>query len=275
MLRFRILGPIEIEASGQPVEIRGRFQRTLLAALLVNPGRVLVGARLADELWGQNPPAAEENALQAHISRLRGKLAAAEPNRPTPRLVSLPAGYRLLADPYEIDAEAFVRAVGQVRARPELTAAEVIQQLREALSLWRGPAFGGDLGGFICQAAAVRYEEYRAAALELLYETELHLGRHAHVIAELSELVESKSVNERLCEQLMVALYRAGRQTDALAIFRKIRIRLADELGIKPCPALRRIELAILAQDPELDAVSDSTRIIQNPHGAVASRRSA
>jgi DNA-binding SARP family transcriptional activator len=130
----------------------------------------------------------------------------------------------------------------------------VIERLREALALWRGPAFGTDLGGFLCQAAAVRYEEHRAAALELLYEKELQLGRHAHVIAELSELAQAKSVNERLCALLMVALYRAGRQTDALALYRKIRIRLAAELGIKPSLSLRNLEFAILAQDPALDA---------------------
>jgi DNA-binding SARP family transcriptional activator len=240
MLRFGILGPIAVDA----VDIRGRFQRTLLATLLINAGRVVPAGTLIDELWGEDPPGGAENALQAHVSRLRGKL-------PAP-LLSMPAGYRLLVEPHDIDAEWFVRSVGRVRARRDLLPVEVIERLRAALSLWRGPVFGGDVGGFGCQAAAVRYEEHRAAALELLYDTELELGRHNRVLAELSELVESKSVNERLCAQLMVALYRAGRQTDALAVYRKVRARLAAELGIKPCPPLQRMELAILAQDPEL-----------------------
>jgi DNA-binding SARP family transcriptional activator len=240
MVRFGILGPIAVEA----VDLRGRFQRTLLATLLINAGRVVTASSLIDELWGESPPGDAENALQAHISRLRGKL-------PAP-LVRLPSGYRLLVEPHEIDAEMFVRSVVRLRARRDLLPAEVIERLRAALSLWRGPVFGGDLGGFGCQAAAARYEEHHAAALELLYDTELELGRHANVVAELRELVESKSVNERLCAQLMVALYRTGRQTDALAVYRRIRTRLADELGTTPSASLQRMELAILAQDPGL-----------------------
>jgi DNA-binding SARP family transcriptional activator len=252
MLRYRVLGPIEIQAADRPLEIRGRFQRTLLAALLVNPGRLVMAHLLVSELWGDNPPGNAENALQAHVSRLRRKLAKAEPNRRTPRVVSLPSGYRLLAKPDEVDADRFMQTVTQVRARPDLDPREAIQLLRDALSLWRGPAFGGDLTGFICQAAAIRYEEHRASALALLFDKELQIGRHAQVIAELSEFVESESLNEGLCAQLMVALYRAGRQTDALALYRRVRARLADELGIEPCPTLRDCEHAILSHDPKL-----------------------
>jgi DNA-binding SARP family transcriptional activator len=257
MLRFRLLGPIEIHAADRPIEIRGRFQRTLLAAMLVNAGRLVMAHTLVDELWGENPPGAAENALQAHVSRLRGKLAKAEPGRRTQRLVSLPSGYRIIATPDEVDTDVFLREISYVRSHPELDPAEVINRLRGALSLWRGPTFGGDLGGFICQAAAVRYQEYRASALELLFETELRIGRHAQVIAELSELVESRSVNEQLCVQLMVALYRSGRQSDALALYRKVRTRLLDELGIEPCPTLRACELAILSHDPELNTIAE------------------
>jgi DNA-binding SARP family transcriptional activator len=247
---------MEIQAGEKLVEIRGRFQRTLLAALLVNAGRVVMAHALVDELWGENPPGAAENALQAHVSRLRRKLASAEPNRRTPRVVSLPSGYRLQVGVDELDADQFMQEITTVVAQPDMDPVEAIQRLRGALSLWRGPAFGGDLVGYICPAAAVRYEEYRASALELLFEKELLIGRHAQVIAELSELVESRSVNERLCAQLMVALYRAGRQTDALALYRKVRNRLLDELGIEPCPILRKMELAILSQDPDLDALT-------------------
>jgi DNA-binding SARP family transcriptional activator len=226
----------------------------LLAALLVNTGRLVMAHSLVSELWGDNPPGNAENALQAHVSRLRRKLTKAEPNLRTSRVVSLPSGYRLLAKSDEVDADQFMVEVTQVRARPDLDPGDAIQRLRDALSLWRGPAFGGDLTSFICQAAAIRYEEHRASALELLFEKELQIGRHAQVIAELSEYVESESLNERLCAQLMVALYRAGRQTDALALYRRIRTRLADELGIEPCPTLRDCELAILSHDPKLQA---------------------
>ncbi|HEV2782801.1 MAG TPA: AfsR/SARP family transcriptional regulator [Actinophytocola sp.] len=256
MLRYRVLGPIEIQADDGPVEIPGRFQRTLLAALLVNTGRLVMAHSLVDELWGAHPPGNSENALQAHVSRLRRTLTKAQPHRSAPHIVSLPSGYRLLVEPDEVDADRFIRAVGYVRSRPDLDPAETTRRLRDALALWRGAAFGGDIGGFICQAAAIRYDEHRSSALELLFETELLIGRHAQVIAELSEFVESDSVNEKLCAQLMVALYRAGRQTDALALYRRVRGRLADELGIEPSPTLRNCERAILSHDPMLEARS-------------------
>ncbi len=257
MLTCRILGPIEIQADGRTVEIRGTIQRTLLAALLACGGRQVMTNSLMDELWGTHTPGNAENALQAHVSRLRRRFEEAEPVRTTPRLASLPSGYRLLTDGAQIDAELFLRATTEVRARPGMDPVEVIAKLREALALWRGPAFGGALGGLICQGAAVRYEEVRSAAFALLFENELMIGRHEQIIAELSELVEAESLNERLCQQLMVALYGAGRQTDALALYRRMRERLTEELGIEPSPALRRVEHAILSQDPTLDAPTD------------------
>jgi SARP family transcriptional regulator, regulator of embCAB operon len=254
MLTCRILGPLEIAADGRAVEIRGTIQRTLLAALLVGGGRQVMTNSLMDELWGSRPPGNAENALQAHVSRLRRRFEEVEPDRTTPRLVSLPSGYRLLTDGAQVDAELFVRAITEVRSKPAMEPVEVISRLREALSRWRGPVFGGAIGGLICQAATVRYEEQRSSAYTMLFENELLIGRHAQIIAELAELVEAESLNERLCQQLMVALYGAGRQTDALALYRRMRERLTEELGIEPSPALRRVELAILSQDPILDA---------------------
>jgi DNA-binding SARP family transcriptional activator len=253
MLTCRILGPIEIAAGGRAVEIRGTIQRTLLAALLVGGGRQVTTSSLMDELWGSRPPGNADNALQAHVSRLRRRFEEVEPERTTPRLVSLPSGYRLLTDGAQVDGELFLAATAAVRADPDLPPADIIHRLRAALAWWRGPTYGGALGGLICQAAAVRYEERRSAAYSLLFENELLLGRHAEIIAELAELVEAESLNERLCQQLMIALYGAGRQTDALALYRRMRERLTAELGIEPSPALRRVELAILAQDPILD----------------------
>ena len=254
MLTCRILGPLEIAANGRAVEIRGTIQRTLLAALLVGGGRQVMTNSLMDELWGSRPPGNAENALQAHVSRLRRRFEEVEPDRTQPRLVSLPSGYRLLTDGAQIDAEMFLKAITEVRAQPSMEPVEVIRRLREALALWRGPVFGGAIGGLICQAATVRYEEQRSSAYTMLFENELLIGRHAQIIAELAELVEAESLNERLCQQLMVALYGAGRQTDALALYRRMRERLTEELGIEPSPALRRVELAILSQDPILDA---------------------
>jgi SARP family transcriptional regulator, regulator of embCAB operon len=253
MLTCRILGPLEIATDGRAVEVRGTIQRTLLSALLVGGGRQVMTNSLMDELWGSRPPGNAENALQAHVSRLRRRFEEVEPGRDAPRLVSLPSGYRLLTDDAQVDAELFVRAINEVRAKPDMEPVEVIRRLREALALWRGPVFGGAIGGLICQAATVRYEEQRSSAYSMLFENELLIGRHSQIIAELAELVEAESLNERLCQQLMVALYGAGRQTDALALYRRMRERLTEELGIEPSPALRRVELAILSQDPALD----------------------
>jgi SARP family transcriptional regulator, regulator of embCAB operon len=254
MLTCRVLGPIEISADGRAVEVRGTIQRTLLGALLVGGGRQVMTNSLMEELWGSRPPGNAENALQAHVSRLRRRFEEVEPERTTPRLVSLSSGYRLLSDGAQVDADMFVRAINEVRGRPDMEPVEVIARIREALGLWRGPVFGGALGGLICQAATVRFEEQRSSAYSILFENELLIGRHAQIIAELAELVEAESLNERLCQQLMVALYGAGRQTDALALYRRMRERLTEELGIEPSPALRRVELAILSQDPILDA---------------------
>ena len=249
MLCFAILGPVRVHRS---VELRGPFQRTLLATLLVNAGRLVTVDALIREMWGEDFPRRVENALQAHVSRLRRKLNGLEPDRPSSRLASLPSGYHLSVEPDELDAARFTRTLNEVRARPEKDPAEAVDRLREALSLWHGPALSGSVGGPACQAAAARYEEWRTAALELLYEYETRLGRHATVIAELSELVAGDSLNERFCGQLMLALYRAGRQTEALAVYRRMWSRLNEELGVDPSPQLRNYERAILAHDPAL-----------------------
>lgn len=252
MLTYRILGPIEVQADGEPVEINGTFQRTLLAALLVNHDRLVLTESLIGELWEHNPPRNAENALQAHISRLRRRLRAVDGQEKAPRLLSMPSGYRLCLNDDAFDADEFTHALLEVRANPSSNPLEMIAKLRDALTLWRGPTFGGTLGGFICQAAAVRYKEYRAAALERMFEAELKIGRHNEIVAELSELVESESLNERLCQQLMVALYRGGRQRDALATYQRMRSRLMDELGVEPSPVLQKCQMAILAHDASL-----------------------
>lgn len=251
-MRFSILGPVEVHADGLYADLRGMFQRRLLIALLVGQSRVALVDALMEELWSESPPRRAENALQAHVSRLRRKLEILDGERVTPRLVALPSGYRLLVEEEELDAALFMRALSEVRAQPHLNPVDAVHQLRAALSLWRGHAFGGVPGGPICQAACARYEQSRLAALELLFDNELKIGRHTEIIPELSELIEAGSLNERLCQQLMVALYRAGRQADALAVYRKLWSRLNDELGVEPSPTLRKYERAILAHDPVL-----------------------
>jgi SARP family transcriptional regulator, regulator of embCAB operon len=253
MLRFLILGPIEILSERRHIEVRGAFQRALLVTLLASTGNFVLTDTLIDELWRGAPPRRVGNALQAHVSRLRRTLENLDPGRQTPQLVTLPSGYRLVLDRDEVDAAIFIQAIQEIRTQHRMDPEGATQRLRAALSLWRGPAFGGAVGGSLCQSSAVRYEQSRFRALELLFDIELESGRHSEIIAELCEVTESEHFNERLCGQLMVAFYRAGRQADALAVYRRMRARLDDQLGIEPSPALQKYEHAILVQDPALD----------------------
>jgi DNA-binding SARP family transcriptional activator len=256
-LEFSVLGPIKIRSGGLCVEIRGEIQRMLLTALLACEGRLATNSMLIEELWGENPPRNSENALQAHVSRLRRRLEALEPDPKHHRLVSSPSGYRLRFDEEELDATLFLKTLREVRGTPQMEPAEAVCKLRWALSLWRGPVFNSLTGGSICQGAATRYEESRLAVLELLYDNELMMGRHSEVIPELRELTQASGLNERLCEQLMVALYRAGRQTEALAVYRQMWSRLKDEIGIEPSPTLKRYERAILTHHPVLNSTTN------------------
>ncbi|NEB74592.1 AfsR/SARP family transcriptional regulator [Streptomyces sp. SID14478] len=251
MLRFSILGALQIHTSTGPAEIPGDLQRTLIQTLLVSEGQSISSEALADEMWGNRTPDNEANALQAHVSRLRRKLRSLEPERSTSRVTIQPSGYRLTVSEGELDAAEFIKEVRTAEScTGDLTRRADI--LRRALDTWRGPVFGGFPGGTLCQLAGARYEEYRMRAMELRFDSELRLGRHTAVLAELTETHTSHPLRERFCEQLMVALYCAGRQSDALDIFRRMRRHLDDELGIEPSPALRQVETAILSHDPAL-----------------------
>jgi DNA-binding SARP family transcriptional activator len=250
-MRFVYLGALECWLGCRQVEIRGTSQRTLLAALLAADNKPLSVGALVGELWGPDPPAKVENALQAHVSRLRRKLHCAGATTSV-HLSSLPSGYRLMVPEEDVDATVFMRVLKEVRSQPNTDVTAAIAKLRSAVALWRGPVFGGTLGGPICQAAAARHEAARSTAIELLFDLELRCGRHTEVIPELRELVESPSLNERFCEQLMVALYRSGRQAEALEVYRRMRTRMDVDLGVEPSPTLRNHERAILAHDPAL-----------------------
>ncbi|MEU9443689.1 AfsR/SARP family transcriptional regulator [Streptomyces sp. NPDC048304] len=252
MLRFSVLGPLQIRTDAGPADVPGDLQRILVQTLLVSEGRPVSGESLAEEMWGEAAPDNQANALQAHISRLRRRLRALEPERPVSRVTMHPAGYRLGLGEGELDAAEFVRAVRLAESAAPGDAGHTARLLADALALWRGPVFGGFPGGTLCQLAGARYEEYRMRALELLFDAELRLGHHAAVLAELAEAHTNHPLRERFCEQLMIALYGAGRQADALDVFHRMRRRLDDELGIQPSPALRRIESAILSHDPAL-----------------------
>ncbi|MFD4028784.1 BTAD domain-containing putative transcriptional regulator [Streptomyces sp. NPDC058576] len=254
MLRFFVLGELEVCSPHGSVALRGAIQRTLFQALLFSEGRVLTGDQLVRELWGQDPPDGVANALQAHASRLRRKLAALEPHRPAPRVLGHPQGYQLLLDEATLDAADFTAAVRRARDIADHDPPAATTMLRKALNTWRGPVLGGETGGAVCRAAVTRYEECRIRALELLFDTELALGRHTDILGELREVCAENPLRERFFEQLMLALYRAGRQAEALEVYRGLWSRLSVELGIEPSPLLRRTEQAILRHDrPLLD----------------------
>jgi SARP family transcriptional regulator, regulator of embCAB operon len=252
MLRFSILGALQIRTVSGPAEISGDLQRTLIQTLLVNEGQSISGEGLVDEMWGETVPDNQANALQAHISRLRRKLKTLEPERSVSRVTIHPSGYRLTVQDGELDAAEFVKAVRQAEAASPDDSAATARLLGAALATWRGPVFGGFTGGTICQLAAARFEEYRMRAMELRFDSELRLGHHAAVLAELHEAHMNHPLRERFCEQLMIALYRSGRQAEALNVYRHMWQHLGDELGIEPSPALRQVERAILSHDPVL-----------------------
>jgi predicted ATPase/DNA-binding SARP family transcriptional activator len=245
-VEFRVLGPVQVVTAAGAVELASGKQVALLACLLVAGGDIVSRDRLIDALWGEQPPAAAVNALQVHVHGLRRRLG--------PERIELDGpGYRLRLAPGELDLERLELLVARGRAelsRGEPAAAE--SSLREALGLWRGQAYEDVRYDAFAQAEVARLEELRLAALEDRIEADLALGRHRDLVAELEALVAEHRSRERLCGQLMLALYRSDRQADALEVFRQVRDALREQLGLEPGPALHELQRAILEQDPAL-----------------------
>ena len=243
MLEFRILGPLEVADAGEPIQLHGQKQRALLALLLLEPNRVVSTDRIIDSLWGEEPPKTAATSLQNFVSQLR-KLLGPE------TLLTKPPGYELRLEQEQLDFEQFRRLVDEARGEPPDARAE---KLRRALSLWRGPPLG-DLGfESFAQSEIARLEELRLVVVEDRVEAELEAGRHAELVGELETLAEEHPLRERLRAQLMLALYRAGRQAEALQIYHETRRVLVDELGIDPSPSLQQLHGSILRQDPGLE----------------------
>jgi DNA-binding SARP family transcriptional activator len=251
-MRLRVLGPLEIhdDTRGRRIVVSGLKRPALLATLVVRAGRTVSMDRLIQELWGEEPPVNAANALQAHIKRLRQLIASAsgEPDR----IVTRAPGYCLTLKPGETDAEEFTESVTQARVIAVTDPHRAIPLLRDALALWRGPALDGCVIGDICAAEAVVLEENRLAALEALYDASLRADRHQEIIGELEETVAAYPLRERVYGQLMVALYRSDRQSEAIGIYDRARRRLLQELGVEPGPALRATMQSILAHSPYL-----------------------
>ena len=241
-MEFRILGPLEVRDGERMLALGGARRRAVLGLLLLEANRVVPVDRLVDGVWGDSPPASAHASLQNQLARLRQQLGD--------RLVTRSPGYLVRVAPDELDLDRFRRLVDEAQGADPAVASE---RLRDALALWRGPPLA-DLAGEPAGRAAAHLDELRLAALEARIEADLGLGRHAALVPELEELVAREPYRERLRGQLLLALYRSGRQADALEAYAGARRTFADELGTDPGRELHDLHLAVLRRDPALDA---------------------
>jgi DNA-binding SARP family transcriptional activator len=241
---FRILGPLEVEADARVLPIGSRQPRALLTILLLDANRVVSRDRLMEALWGDDPPERATNALQVYVSQLRKALGPDV-------IVTQPRGYLVHVAAGELDLERFESLVAESRHSEPAAAARL---LCEALSLWRGEPLADLADVPYVEGERRRLEELRLGALEARVEGDLALGRHAELVPELESLVREHRLRESLRGQLMLALYRCGRQADALEVYRSGRRLLDEELGLQPDDELQRLERAILNHDPSLES---------------------
>jgi ABC-type transport system substrate-binding protein/DNA-binding SARP family transcriptional activator/DNA-binding beta-propeller fold protein YncE len=257
-LEFRILGPLEVRLNGAPVPVGGPKQRALLALLLCHANRVVSRDQLIDELLSDLPAGSAEPVLHVRISRLRKALADGDPQ---PRLLARPPGYALRVESGELDLHAFEQRVTDGRNALEYgDPARAAVLLREAESLWRGRPLADLEFEPFARFEVQRLEASRLAAVEDRIEAELALGRHSALCPELEQLVAEHPLRERLRGQLMLALYRSGRQAEALETYRVGRSMLAEELAVEPGPQLKQLQLAVLSQDRALDPPRPAAR---------------
>jgi DNA-binding SARP family transcriptional activator/ABC-type transport system substrate-binding protein len=246
-MEFRLLGPVEARRDDRPIALGGAKPRALLAVLLLHANEVVSRDRLIDALWRDRAPGAAEHSLDVQVSRLRKAFAPDEP------LVRRSGGYVLEVEPEQIDARRFERLLEEGRrANAAGRPSDAVEVLDQALGLWHGYALADVAYEDFARAESDRLEELRLAATEERVDARLALGEHDALIAELEALAAKNPLRERLRGQQMVALYRAGRQAEALRVYSDLRSRLADELGIEPGQALKDLEQAILRQDPGL-----------------------
>ena len=249
-MEVRLFGELEALDGGVPVPVRGAKQRALLALLALQRGQPVSADRLIDLLWGDGQAANPANALQAQIGQLRRTLGSAA-------ILTTEAGYALDVGPEDVDVVRFEHLVAQGRRLAEAgQAADASAALGKALGLRRGePLADFTYAGFF-DAERTRLDELTLAAIESRAGADLMLGRHGELVGELEALCREHPLRERLWELLMLALYQAGRQAEALRAYTEVRDRLAGELGIDPGPALRELQARILAQDPSLAPAS-------------------
>lgn len=260
MLEFHILGPLEVVTDGRSVRLGGPRQRATLAILLLNANRVVSVDQLADRLYSGAAPVTAVTQVQRQISELRKVLGSASV------IETRAPGYVLHIAPDQLDLARFERTAGEAARALEHDDAKAASELsRTALGLWRGPALA-DVGYESFAAASIgRLEEIRLVTLELRIDADLRLGRHAVLVGELEELVAAEPLRERLRAQLMLALYRSGRQAEALDVYRRTREALVEEFGIEPTSALHDLERAILTHDPALELATERSSMRLEP----------
>ena len=268
-MEFRLLGAIGVVADGSSVPLGGPRQRAVLADVAIHAGRVVPTAQLIDDLWGERPPPSAIHTMETYISRLRRTFNVCGVAGAT--LVTRPGGYLLDVAPETVDACRFRDLAARGGAALERgDATEAVTLVTSALALWRGPALADVREAAFADVAAERLEDERLTAWEKLVEARLRLGHHRELVSELDTLVAGAPYRECFHAQLMLALYRSGRQADALSAFQRARELLTGGLGIEPGRELRGLERAILLQAPELEVVSDGAvtralRPIANP----------
>ncbi len=271
----RLLGPVEVSSAGVLLRLGGPRQRAVLAALALHSAQTVSAAQLIDDLWGDRPPASAKPTLETYVSRLRQVLGAAGADGVS--LVTRPPGYLLQVVPDQLDICQFrdlAARGGDALARGD--AADAVGLLSSALGLWRGPALADIRDAPFAAVAAQHLEEERLTAREKLVEAKLGLGLHREVVPELEALVAGSPYRERFHAQLMLALYRSGRQAEALTAFSRARDVLAEDLGIEPGRELRELQHAVLVQAHELDqANAGSTRSVGYLAGARSDDRAA
>jgi DNA-binding SARP family transcriptional activator len=247
-LQFRLLGPLELGSAGQVITIAGSRQRIVLATLLLEAGRVVPTERLITAVWDEEPPATARTQIQISISKLRALLSdLGAPDA----IVTHESGYLIRLPDDAIDLAGFRRLVASGREATRRQPATAAATLRAALDMWRGDAVAG-VGSRLLQAVALRLDEERLAVTEECLDLEMQTGRHQELVGELRGLVAAHPLRERLYGQLMLALYRADRQAEALEVYRDARRILVDEHGLDPSEALRSLERAILDADPQV-----------------------
>jgi class 3 adenylate cyclase/DNA-binding SARP family transcriptional activator len=243
-VEFRILGPLEVRGDGRPVALGGAKQRAVLVLLVLRAGELLATERIVDELWGDTPPPSATKTVQVYVSQLRKTLGRDV-------VETRGSAYVLHAD--DVDARRFERLLDEGRRLLPTDAAGAERVLAEALALWRGSPLADVAYERFAAGEIARLEELRLVAREGRLKARLALGAHAQAVPELEALVREQPLRESLRRLLMLALYRSGRQADALAAYQDARVSLVDELGLEPGPALQQLEQAILRQDPALE----------------------